>query len=809
MVILAVEYPGVDVWSVAAAAATALLGAGYAKLRSKGISAATAAARVDAELKNNGSSDGAGGDAARRGDTLLGTLLGGGRPGQSVLQLARGVFMGSADGRDLHHLDLLLRLMSEASARPGESSAAAMAIAAGGGSGGKTPIERRLNAHCGLVRRLLKAAPPGLDYKALVGEDPLADPLADPENVAAAAAAAGGGIPSAPSSTGSTGASTRTAAGRAAARARAMAELRSVTGLEHAPVLSKLATRIPGISGSAVFLAVAQRVLCGETGGLSPEALGLLRGDVGGGSGGGGGYNGEEVEAASASVYHLLSPLFQKMTPEDLTDAAIAVCAPCAAGGGNDLGHFPCRRGAAVGPGHATAVVALSARESGGTSPGRMEPLRLTVRSRRRVLDAASAAATQGGSASRGSGAVAAGDATAAAAAKTASAVLTRLKCLLDALSSLPTSGSGAGAGRALEMAWATANRAHYRGGDGTAGSRAESAAALVHRAILETAEAAADTLIAGSPPVAVDAVCSSMRSALGVEGAETAWATQAVHGRGRATELAAVDGAGEQEAVAEMLSPPRVYATATSKVLARLVSGVPQDRSLALEQLGAVCGAAGPGGGGGDEGGEAGARATAAKNKAWGVIAPMLGLFCREGEFGGSSEAAPALVLWARAEVLTVLRSFDSGGVSSSGDDRAEGLAVSEGVREGGSDENAPARHDGEEDEACGGGPAGSDGGSGSGGGGSGGRGSPSPLPLSVPFLRVAELTMEAFGMRVLPGDVDSWEARSAFLGKLVSAVALGDPFSSGKGHVSWFVGALTSYSKEDELAYTEYIIA
>lgn len=790
-----------DVWSVAASAAAALLGPGYAKLRTKGINAATAAARVDAALRsgsggrNSGSSHrGVGDDASRRDGTLLETLVGGGdgRGGQGALQLARGVFMGAADGKDLHHLDLLLRLMSEAAARPGaagESSAAAIGGSVGGGSG-KNPIERRLNAHCGLVRRLLKAAPPGLDYKALVGADPLADPLADPEIVAAAAAAAGG-IQSAPSSTSSTGSSgvpaTRTEAGRAAARARAMAELRSVTGLEHAPALSKLAARIPGVSGSTVYLAVAQRVLCGETGGLSPEALGLLRGDAGGG-GGGGGYSGEEAEAASASVFHLLSPLFQKMSAEDLIEAAVAVCAPCAAGSGKDLGHFPCRRATAVGPSHTTAAAALPTRESGDISMGRMEPLRLTVRCRRRVLDAASAVVAQGGSASRVSGAgPPGGDAKAAAATKIASTVLVRLKCLLDALSSLSASrpgvGAGAGQGRALEVAWATGNRAH-RDEDGSGGSSTESAASLQKRAVAETAETAADILITGAPPVAIDAVCSCMRLALGVERAESVDSL----GRGVATTPAA-DGTGGQTTLADMLSPPRVYAAAVYKGLGRLVSGDPQDRALALEQLGEVCGAAWPAGGCVDEGGEAGAPATAAKAEAWGVIVPILDLFCREGEFvvkgrasggGGSSEAAPALVLWARAEVLTLLRSFDSGGIPS-GDDRAEGFVVSEGVHEGGSDGIASPRHqNGEEDKVCADELLGSDGGSGSGVGSSGGRGLPSPPPLSVPFLRVAELTMEAFGMQVVPGDVDSWEARSAFLGKLVSAATPGS-LSSG----------------------------
>ncbi|CAM9712917.1 unnamed protein product, partial [Ectocarpus sp. 13 AM-2016] len=128
----------------------------------------------------------------------------GGRGGQDALQVVRDVFVGAADGDDLHHLDLLLRLMSEAAVRSGPSGGAE---AGGGiGCGSKNPIERRLNAHIGLMRRLLKAAPPGLDYKALIGDDPLADPLADPE-AGAAAAAAFAENSSAPSSNNSTSSS--------------------------------------------------------------------------------------------------------------------------------------------------------------------------------------------------------------------------------------------------------------------------------------------------------------------------------------------------------------------------------------------------------------------------------------------------------------------------------------------------------------------------------------------------------------------------------------------------------------------------
>ncbi|CAN0346035.1 unnamed protein product, partial [Ectocarpus fasciculatus] len=175
VITLASEYPNTDVWRVAAAATTALLGRGYAKLRSRGVAAPAAVSRVETELRNGGAGGGGG--------ALLEALLdgGGGRGDQDALQVVREVFVGAADGDDLHHLDLLLRLMSEAAAQRSGPSAVGGAEAGGSiGGGTKNPIDRRLNAHVGLMRRLLKAAPPGLDYKALIGVDPLADPLADP-----------------------------------------------------------------------------------------------------------------------------------------------------------------------------------------------------------------------------------------------------------------------------------------------------------------------------------------------------------------------------------------------------------------------------------------------------------------------------------------------------------------------------------------------------------------------------------------------------------------------------------------------------
>ncbi|CAM9861553.1 unnamed protein product [Pylaiella littoralis] len=700
VVTLSFDYSSTDVWGVAAAAATYLLGPGYAELR-RGLTAPSTATRVETELRSG--SDNAG-RSTGRGSLLLDTLLGSGRGAQGLLELARGVFIGAADGKDLHHLDLLLRLMSEAAARSGvavggEPGGAARGSGSGSGSGSvaKKPIERRLNAHCGLVRRLLKAAPQGLDYKALVGEDPLADPLADPQDAAGTAAVAEG-TPPAPLSNSSTGSGgvtlKRTAAGLAAARARAMAELRSVAGLEHAPALSKLAARIPGISGSAVYLAVGQRVLCGETGGLSPEALGLLRGDTGGDAGGGGGYSSEECEAASASVYHLLFPLFQKMGSEDLLEVTAAACAPNVAGGNDEsLGYYPCRREnpwtmAAAPTNNSTAPAALHPLKSGGPFLDRMEPLHLTLRCRRRILAAASAA-SRSASSGGGSGGGTGSETGTAAAVSAVEIGFTRLKCLMDALSSLSapwsgpaTTATGTGAvararvSHALEMAWAMSNRAR-RGGNGADRESGHAAASVQQGAIAKAAGAATDMVLAGAPPSAVDGVCSCMQSALGVRGTEAAWEAQAnadgsPSPTAAAAAAAAAGGMDGQVEATDVLNPSRVYATATSSALVRLVSQDAEDRTCALEDLWAACGAAGPST-------DAGAPAIgAAKDQAWQVLAPILDMFGREGDLGlegsggggggGGNVAAPSVVLWARAEVLTLLRSFGTGSSSGGG---------------------------------------------------------------------------------------------------------------------------------------------
>lgn len=796
MVALAREYPGTDAWSVAAAAAGALLGQGYVALRRKGLTAASAAARVDADLRSGGSDIGGSGsssgdfngnDSGSGSEGLLDTLLGTGRGGQGVVDVARGVFVRVADGKDLHHLDLLLRLMSEASAKreqdgtggAGCSSGVTVGGGSSGGSGssstGKNVIERRLHAHCGLVRRLLKAAPPGLDYKRLVGEDPLGDPLADPQGAKV------GEVGAAPSSNGAT---KRNAAGLAMARARAMSELRSIAGLEHTPALSKLALRIPGLSGSAVYLAAAQRVLCGETGGLSPEALALLHGRQGGGGDGNrGGHDGEEAEAASSSVYHLLSPLLQKMVPEDLVGIAEAACAPTAAGD-DGLGYYSCRRAS---PTEAVVAASASLPSTKPPFPDRMEPLRLTVRCRRRVLAATSAVLTRPtGSGGRGGDAAAATPSTALAAER-----LARLKALLAALHavSTPPSARGGAFAPALEAAWAVAARA-------SAGAAAEAS----NRAIGAAVTAAAGMVSVGFPPVAVEAVCSSMRMALGVQDGAPA---STIAGSEDSREGAAV-AAGHGPT--PRLDIPRVYSSATSDILARLVSGNPEDRKRALDELLTVCAAAGPVHGqpesaSADDVDEVGAAAA----RAWQVLAPALDLFCREGDVGrhsregetGTTAPAASLVLWARAEVLTLLRSFgggDSDGFSGGGGLRDDGnnrdneasrgvaeycsgggedIAFGDGAvdtREGDSGEGIFAKVVGDNGGSVGGGVTGG----GNDSGGSEGRQSPTSQ-LSVSFLRVAELVMVAFDMRVKSGDVDSWASRSSFLETLTVALRSG----------------------------------
>lgn len=698
---LASEYPGNDVVRIAAAAVEALLGPAYASLRSKGVPAASAVARIEAELKANIVADGGGGYAG-----LLGTVTGSGGGDLGALEIARGVFVRSAKGNDLDYLDVLLRVMLEAAGK-----------SAGGDGDGKNVIERRLNAHCGLVRRLLKAAPTGLNYKRLIGEDPLADPLADPLTTAKGAK----GEKFAPPGDDDPRSRRRSAAGLAAARARAMSELRSVAGVEHAPALSKLAPRIPGLSGSAVYLAVAQRVLCGEIGGLSEEALRLLRGGDSGSSVSGEGQ--EELEAASVSVYHLLRPLISKMAvaPEDLAEVAAAVCAPTAAGPDRG-GWYPYR---AVGE---TAVA------GNNPFPERMKPLKLTVRCRRRVLDAVleTLSAGRGGAESSAS---------------PNTSVEKRLSGLNDLLNALDTIASAArgdeaaavrGSIPALETAWVLAA--------GDSSDVNASAAPAVRAAV----DGVARVVRSGAPPATVEGLCASMRAALGF------------------SDDSDLGSWGWQE-----LDPCRLYVKTTSRLLASMMQTNPGDRSTILKELRYIC--------------------SSVRNVVswWNVIYPALVRFCNDGQLGdegadagaattvkkdavaGGLAPPSALVLSARAEVLTLLRSLGDDVIGIARDEEADDIL---GPRSGRVDTSA-----GNSDNGKGGDIA-----------GRAYRGTsvvrnssmaedPTPSRLSIPFLRVAELAAEAFGARVSPAEVQSWAARSMFLGRL--AGMLSDPGADPRG--------------------------
>ncbi|CAM9564261.1 unnamed protein product, partial [Sphacelaria rigidula] len=783
IVALGREYHDTDAWSVAAAATSALLGPGYSKLRREGLTAASAAARIHAELRT-------GSDGNVSGGGLLEVLGEEAHMRGGTLEIARDVFIRFADGTDLHHMDLLLRVMAE-----GATTAATAAVTARGDredvviTSPKSEAERRLSAHCGLVRRLLKAAPPGLDYKRLLGPDPLADPLADPappgSSVAASVAAAGS-----MAGVGASKPSKRSAAGLAAARGRVMAELRSVMELEHAPALSKLAKRVPGLTGSAVYLATAQRLLCGETGRLSQEALELLRGT----SGATGGIDDviqreEEADVASASVYHLVAPLLPKMVMEDLVEAVTVACVPGAAGGAG-LASFPCRRHAKSSASGSSPPLPLSS--SAPPFPDMMEPLRLTVRCRRRILADGLAALAAG------KGTVVGGEAAAAGTTSTAAADerLTQLGALLRALDAAPIGGQTR---LALEGAWVLTLRGPKPlpgvngGGVNGTGGRVEMGGAYTS-AEKAAAEAVMGMVEMGGTPTAVEAVCSSMQAALGLLPATQAARSNSEGNGASAAVLNEVHG--DELPRHHLLDPSTVYATATSALLGRLVCGAQEDRALALHQLRAICIAATTPapvaasiGGAGDRplsrDGSSSAvdDVTPASMRAWGIIGSSLESFSRGdddgyiGVLGGTVDggAGAAAVYRARAEVVTLLKTIDysagvgrpSGGPPTTshsslfGTTRVDGSTVEVNNTDNGEDDNENWGEGGHGDRG--------------GGGHVERKSSPSPPPPSLSFLRVAELAMENFSLRVAPQDVESWPKRSMFMQSLVSRVTGG----------------------------------
>lgn len=731
IVALGRNYAGTNVLKVTAAATRALLSSGYDSLRQKGVPAASAAARVESDLRAPcGGSDDAGSiggnDGVGGGKGLLAQLLDDGElSGQCLLELARDVFVDTADGVDLHHLDLLLRFMLEgAAASAAEGTRVQGDRAEGSASLGKSTVERRLNAHSGLIRRLLKVAPAGLNYKRLIGKDPLADPLADPLS--------GVGV------SGPANSPKRSPAGLAAARARAMAELRSVIELEHVAVLSKLATRIPGLNGSAVYLAAAQRVLCGETGGLSKEALELLvstdTGSTSGAVSTWGSYErAEEAEAASSSVYHLLAPLLRKMAPEDLVEVVVATCAPIPADDG--LRGLPFRKLDEQCDKFVPSV------PSPDPFPERMRIMQLTIRCRRKILDECGVAIAEGSRSSGGGGDV---SISLAGRSLTAEQYFARVRALLAALDVVSTMAPVL---HKLEAAWGILLSCFRIDSSKGAVGVGKDTRKILSKAGMAALEALATMALMGAAPRAVEAACSSMQVALGLGG---------YSGQEEAANTA--DGDPSEGS----LVIPKVYATATSIVLDRLVRGTAEERAIALGELRTICTAARPVN---PEGHSIGSETTATSLTAWRTLSRGLHRFCNQRNVTDvvgveDGRVAPATILWAQAEVLTVLGSF--GELDDAKDTPLSPEACPDVVgKSQGSDTAVRGGIELGEDASRGDGRA------------TGAEGSdPRPVGgLSIQFLRVAELAMEAFAAHISPEDVESWQSRSSLLEKLASS--------------------------------------
>jgi hypothetical protein len=161
---------------------------------------------------------------------------------QALLQL-----YAAAPGCDLPRLDLLLRLMLEcctATAATVAAVATAGAVDSSEATAAKGSVrtEKRLQMLTGLSRRLLKSAPPALDFKHLTGGS---DPLSPPATAAAAAEAA-------------------------------LCALRGCLTPATAAAVAKLAPRL-GITASAAYASCAVRVLCGADAELPPESVALLQ----------------------------------------------------------------------------------------------------------------------------------------------------------------------------------------------------------------------------------------------------------------------------------------------------------------------------------------------------------------------------------------------------------------------------------------------------------------------------------------------------------------------------------------------------
>jgi hypothetical protein len=224
---------------------------------------------------------------------------------QALLQL-----YAAAPGCDLPRLDLLLRLMLEcctASAATAATAAAAVDLPEATAAKVSVRTEKRLQMLAGLSRRLLKAAPPVLDFKHLTGGS---DPLA-PSTTAAAAAEA------------------------------ALCALRGCLTAATAAAVAKLAPRL-GITASAAYASCAVRVLCGADAELPPESVALLRQQqqqqqqqqslpLSSSNNSVSGSEGEaERRAASATVLQFLQPLLLRMATTELVAVARCAVAPAA-----------------------------------------------------------------------------------------------------------------------------------------------------------------------------------------------------------------------------------------------------------------------------------------------------------------------------------------------------------------------------------------------------------------------------------------------------------------------------------------------
>jgi hypothetical protein len=220
---------------------------------------------------------------------------------QSLLQL-----YAAAPGCDLPRLDLLLRLMLECSTAASAASTAAAAVAVDSAdatavaAAAKDAVrtEKRLQILAGLSRRLLKAAPPALDFKCLTGGS-------YPVLVTAAAA-------------------------------EVLCALRGCLTPATAAAVAKLAPRL-GITASAAYASCAVRVLCGADAELPPESVALLRQQQQSSLSSSSSFTSSDSEgeaerrAASATVLQFLQPLLLRMGAAELVAVARCAVAPAAA----------------------------------------------------------------------------------------------------------------------------------------------------------------------------------------------------------------------------------------------------------------------------------------------------------------------------------------------------------------------------------------------------------------------------------------------------------------------------------------------